>query len=224
MLFIYIYGPHMQPTPNILTPQFDTACTHVATQLSQQGWSAFPDFLDAQSVTLLRQQALQEWQAGRFRHAGVGRGESFEIKPDIRNDQVMWLEQAQCDNGFTAYFNALEVLRTTINQQLYLGLFDFEAHLAVYPPGSFYKKHLDQFRGIGRRTVTTTFYLNENWLPEQGGQLRLYTDKNAPNIYHDILPQAGTLVAFLSADFLHEVLPATRERLSITGWFRRREP
>ena len=38
----------------------------------------------------------------------------------------------------------------------------------------------------------------------------------------DVLPEAGTLVVFLSADLPHEVLPATRERLSLTGWLRRR--
>jgi SM-20-related protein len=38
----------------------------------------------------------------------------------------------------------------------------------------------------------------------------------------DVLPVAGTLVCFLSDRFEHEVLPATRERLSLTGWFRRR--
>jgi SM-20-related protein len=30
-------------------------------------------------------------------------------------------------------------------------------------------------------------------------------------------------MAFLSERIEHEVLPATRERLSITGWFRRRK-
>lgn len=39
---------------------------------------------------------------------------------------------------------------------------------------------------------------------------------------HDVLPQAGTLALFLSGDMPHEVLPATRERRSLTGWFRRR--
>jgi SM-20-related protein len=29
-------------------------------------------------------------------------------------------------------------------------------------------------------------------------------------------------MVFLTERFEHEVLPATRERLSITGWFRRR--
>ena len=41
-------------------------------------------------------------------------------------------------------------------------------------------------------------------------------------LLHGVLSEAGTLVVFLSADVPHEVLPATRDRLSLTGWFRRR--
>jgi SM-20-related protein len=199
------------------------ACAHIARQLAAQGWCVYPDFLSPEHITRLRQHALQAWQAGHFRHAGIGRGESFEIKPQIRNDQVSWLNPQECPPAFVDYFTGIEALRLAINLQLYLGLFDFEAHLAYYPPGSFYKKHLDQFRGSGLRTVTTTLYLNDNWLPEHGGQLRLYHQTDDPTQYSDILPQAGTLVSFLSADYLHEVLPASRERLSVTGWFRRRE-
>ena len=43
-----------------------------------------------------------------------------------------------------------------------------------------------------------------------------------PDRFEEILPQSGRLVLFLSARFLHEVMPARRERLSITGWFKRR--
>jgi len=46
----------------------------------------------------------------------------------------------------------------------------------------------------------------------------LYADDSALQIS----PEGGTLVAFLSGRFEHEVLPATRERYSLTGWFRRR--
>ena len=35
-------------------------------------------------------------------------------------------------------------------------------------------------------------------------------------------PEGGSLVVFLSAELPHEVLPASRERMSIAGWFRRR--
>ena len=117
----------------------------------------------------------------------------------------------------------METLRQALNRELYLGLFEFEAHLAIYPPGAVYKKHLDQFRGIGLRTVTTTLYLNDNWQAADGGQLRLYLDETDPQRYLDVQPEAGTLVTFLSARFLHEVLPAARERLSITGWFKVRD-
>jgi SM-20-related protein len=39
-----------------------------------------------------------------------------------------------------------------------------------------------------------------------------------------VLPEGGTLVCFLSDRFHHEVLPARRERLSVTGWFTRSQP
>ncbi len=214
----------MQLIPQDHPATLEPDCTRIATHLAQQGWYVCPNFLDAETVKALRQQMFQAWQAGQFRHAGIGRGDSFKIRPQIRNDQVMWLDQASATESLASYFAALEDLRTSINRQLYLGLFDYEAHYAVYPPGSFYKKHLDQFRGTGLRTITTTFYLNDNWLPEHGGQLRLYTNPIVPTEFIDIPPAAGTLATFLSAEFLHEVLPAKRERLSITGWFRRREP
>jgi len=213
----------MQLTSPDLRSSLEPVCSRIATQLAQQGWCVCPNFVDAETVVALRQQMLQAWQAGQFRHAGIGRGESFEIRPQIRSDRVMWLDPGSVADSLAKYFVALEDLRLSINRQLYLGLFDYEAHYAVYPPGSFYKKHLDQFQGIGLRTVTTTFYLNDNWLPEHGGQLRLYTNPNLPTEFVDIQPEAGTLAIFLSAEFLHEVLPARRERLSITGWFRRRE-
>jgi SM-20-related protein len=75
------------------------------------------------------------------------------------------------------------------------------------------------FRDDDRRTVSVVIYLNADWLPEQGGALRLHPDGKCTE---DILPLGSRLVLFLSADMLHEVLPATRNRLSLAGWFKRR--
>ena len=67
--------------------------------------------------------------------------------------------------------------------------------------------------------MTTVCYLNDDWRAEHGGALRIELPDGSER---DVLPAAGTLVVFMSADFPHEVLAANRERLSIAGWYRRR--
>jgi len=47
-------------------------------------------------------------------------------------------------------------------------------------------------------------------------------DREQSANYQDVPPEGGTLVCFMSERFWHEVLPARRLRLSLTGWFRRR--
>lgn len=211
---------HNSAAPAPPTDDYTRHLPDIITQLATQGWAVTKHFLPATTTAQLRAALLAEWQSGAFRHAGVGRGSSFEINPAIRNDRVSWLTTEHMQGPFQEYLQCMESLRLGLNRELFLGLLDYEAHLAVYPPGAAYKKHLDQFRGIGLRTITTTLYLNNNWQDVEGGQLRLYLDGTQSVPYVDILPECGTLVTFLSARFLHEVLPATRERLSMTGWFK----
>jgi SM-20-related protein len=61
--------------------------------------------------------------------------------------------------------------------------------------------------------------LNQDWQKDDGGELRLYLNGTADDTHIDIMPVGGRLILFLSAKFLHEVLPAKRERISLTGWF-----
>ena len=140
----------------------------------------------------------------------------------MRTDQVSWLDPLTACGAARQYLQTLDELRLAINRELLLGLFDFEGHLAIYPPGSYYRKHLDQFRGMGTRTVTCVLYLNRDWTAADGGQLLLYTAPQDPAHHEVILPLGGQLVTFLSARFLHEVRPTGRPRLSLTGWFVRR--
>jgi SM-20-related protein len=95
-----------------------------------------------------------------------------------------------------------------------LSLKDVEVHMTVYPAGSFYKRHLDQFKQDDHRKLSVICYLNNDWKEEHGGQLRMYLNDRSI----DVLPTAGRLVIFRSDQIEHEVLPATRPRLSITGW------
>ena len=186
--------------------------------LAARGWSRLDNVLPASLTHELAEECRKRARAGALNPAGVGRGQGLAVREGIRGDSIQWLEHGQSAPS-DGYLQAMDELRSALNQAFYLGLEDFECHFACYPPGAFYQKHLDRFRDDDRRTVTAVYYLNEAWQTEHGGALRLYL---ADETELDVLPSAGTLVLFISAELPHEVLPATRERLSLTGWFRRR--
>ncbi len=110
----------------------------------------------------------------------------------------------------------VDFLKNLLNQSLFLGLKDWEVHLASYAPGAFYRKHLDR-HSQSTRKLSVIIYLNQNWRSQDGGELIIYT-KNDEELVR-VSPVGGRIVAFLSEEFPHEVLPATRERRSLTGWF-----
>jgi SM-20-related protein len=117
------------------------------------------------------------------------------------------------------YIDKLWPIIDLFNQRFFLGIARNEHHLAVYPPGTHYEKHVDTFKNSDSRVVSTVLYLNRNWKAADGGELVLYPERgNAVTIE----PTAGRLVLFESI-LPHEVLLSHSNRYSITGWFRRRE-
>ena len=191
-------------------------------ELAESGWSVIPSFLPPDTVSGLADEARALRREDAFRHAHVGRGDGRQLRTEIRTDQVLWLDETDATPLQRDYFARMEALRQDINRHLYLGLFALEAHLALYPAGAFYKRHLDAFAGGADRVLSAILYLNPAWSAADGGQLRLYLDAAAGETHVDILPLGGALVLFLADRFEHEVLPARRERLSVTGWFLRR--
>ncbi|MEZ4388259.1 MAG: 2OG-Fe(II) oxygenase [Candidatus Krumholzibacteriia bacterium] len=197
-----------------------SSCEVIAGDLDRQGWSVCPGFLGPAEAARLRERVLEWWEEGQFRRARVGRGPSLRLASEVRTDHVRWLDFTVGGRFAELHDTWFEPLRLAINRRLYLGLFDLEAHATVYPPGSSYARHLDRFRDAAHRTVSVVLYLNEDWSVDQGGQLRLHLPSpDGGATMRDILPEAGTLAAFLSGQIWHEVLPATRDRLSLTGWF-----
>jgi SM-20-related protein len=201
------------------------ALADAAAALAEPGFAVVRDFLDEATVGALRGETEAFRDAGILREAAVGRGGGKEIRSEIRGDRVLWLDPLALTEPQSRYWEAMESVRVDLNRTLFLGLFDLEAHLACYPAGAFYKAHLDCHRGGSARLVSAIVYLNDRWTAADGGQLRLYTDPEAgvSGAALDILPEAGKLVLFRSSDFWHEVLPARRERFSLTGWFRKRD-
>ncbi|MDR2307666.1 MAG: 2OG-Fe(II) oxygenase [Paucimonas sp.] len=190
----------------------------IVDDLDARGWSQQNFFLPEALARTLAGECRRRYAEGELNPAGVGRGAEQEVREAIRGDQIQWIDPGDseaCDR----YLGAMDCLRLAINRGLFLGLEDFECHFALYPPGAFYRRHLDRFRDDDRRMVSAVLYLNEGWQPEDGGQLRMFL---AEGVEHDVQPLSGSLVVFLSGEVPHEVLPAGRERLSLTGWFRRR--
>ena len=206
------------PTINSQSTVDITLFERIIDDLATKGWSQQDSFIPSTLCQQLAKECMCRAQHGQLAPAGVGRGVAKTVHENIRGDHIQWLEAGQ-HAAVDQYLNLMDELRLSMNQGLFLGLEDFESHFALYPPGTFYKKHLDRFRDDDRRTVSSVTYLNEGWKAEHGGELRMYLDEG---YVHDVIPQAGTLILFMSAQWPHEVLPATRDRLSVTGWFRRR--
>lgn len=187
----------------------------VVDSLVEKGYIIIDDFLSEALTRALRDEVSDLNQKGISR-AGVGRGNDLHVNNDIRSDKTHWLDGstdaqkrllAQCD-----------ALRGDVNRHLFMGLYDYEAHYAVYEPGSFYQKHLDAFKGRSNRVLTNVIYLNDEWQDDWGGELAVYDETD--ELIERVLPKGGRAIFFLSERFPHEVLKTKKQRLSIAGWYR----
>lgn len=191
-----------------------TVFDSIADDLAEHGYAIADQFLSQQEVNNILD--LEEFKNGAesFKKAGIGKNKGLQINEAIRGDYIQWLDRSSAPRPAVVYLERLSDMIHFLNQALFLSLKDYEVHMTVYPPGSFYKRHLDQFKQDDHRKLSVICYLNNHWHEEHGGQLRMYL----PDGTRDILPVAGRLVCFRSDQIEHEVLPATRERLSLTGW------
>ena len=191
---------------------------HIVDAVHEHGWSEQDIFLPPDLTLALALECAALAAAGTLTPARVSQGAARSLQPGVRGDRIQWLEAGQSD-ACDRYLGIMETLRVALNRGLFLGLDEYESHFAFYAPGASYMQHRDRFRHDDSRTVSVIVYLNADWLPEHGGALRLHPEGLSTR---DIAPVGSRIAVFLSADMLHEVLPATRDRLSLTGWFRRR--
>ncbi|MEI7843904.1 MAG: 2OG-Fe(II) oxygenase [Gallionellaceae bacterium] len=153
----------------------------------------------------------------RFHPAQIGRGAAKQAISSIRGDVINWLDAGNCTDQ--AYLACMEKMRLGLNEKLFLGLFDYECHYAIYGKGNGYAKHSDVLQGEKNRILTTVLYLNKDWQPCDGGELVVF-DATGKNIVVKVTPTFGTMIVFLSESFPHEVLLSQNTRRSIAGWFR----
>lgn len=181
-------------------------------QLEKNGHLVWDEFLSPDELASLQDEFQLLREAGKFKRAGIGKGDHFHLNDEVRRDETCWTNPV-------LLFPKLEELKNALNQQFFLGLWEFEGHYAYYPSGGHYQAHLDRFSKDDARTISMVLYLNSDWKPENGGELRIFPKDSTPQ---DIAPLGGRLVCFFSADLLHEVLPAKQARMSYAGWWKRR--
>jgi len=222
----------------------DNLTASLLADLETRGWAHAPGALDPELVAALRLEAEALEEAGETHMGRVGRAQNETKALSIRKTHIAWLDGASAAQQ--RFMEGADALRIAMNRRLFLGLFEFEAHFAVYPPGGFYARHMDAFtlptasagafagrRAQRARVVSMVAYLNRDWASADGGQLAVW--EHAPLDEHgspdmsrlddvppvaELEPEGGGLVLMLSEVIPHEVRRSLATRYAIPGWFR----
>lgn len=149
-----------------------------------------------------------------FKEAGIGTDMDKHIDNNVRGDFTYWLDRKR-DANIQELWSLVDEVIHMFNRYCFLSLSGYEFHLAHYPSGGHYDKHLDQFENRNNRMISVVIYLNEGWQKGDGGELEIFENKNESFL---VEPIAGRCVMFKSAKVPHAVLEAHKSRFSLTGW------
>ena len=196
----------------------------IITDILELGYSIADGFFSEDEVEKLRMSLLNKYEEDNFKKAAIGNRTNENIVKSIRGDFILWMDEAKANEPELIFFNKVNNLINYLNKTCFLGILQKEFHYALYPQGTFYKRHLDTFQNDDRRKLSFVFYLNDNtWNPENGGELMLYLKENNQEVSKVVYPLPGRVVIFESQELEHEVKPVLQsQRLSITGWLKTR--
>ena len=196
----------------------------IISDLQEKKFSVIDTFFDLDEVETLRSSLWREYEKDHFKKAGIGSKLNELVEKEIRGDFIFWLNEATGNPSEKHFFAKINDLVNYLNRTCFMGILQKEFHYALYPKGTFYKRHLDVFQDDDRRKLSFVCYLNdEHWENENGGELVLYPEEQGEETMKKIFPLPGRAVIFESQVLEHEVKPVLKsERLSITGWFKTR--
>jgi SM-20-related protein len=174
------------------------------------------NFLNAALSADLKKNLIALYADRQFHAAGTGNDASPVQDKSTRGDMIYWLDRNHNNPHENHFFDLMDRFVGHLNSTCYTGITDFEFHYTLYETGSFYKKHLDQFRNDKSQAFSMILYLNTDWRENDGGELCIH---HADRV-QSIAPRNGKCVFFKSDELEHEVLPTQRPRMSITGWLK----
>ena len=191
--------------------------------LLEDNYCIVENFFNLEEVGLLRKSLLDKYEKDDFKKAAIGNRTNENIESSVRGDFILWMNEADEGESELIFFNKLNSLIEYLNKTCFLGILQKEFHYALYPEGTFYKRHMDTFQNDDRRKLSLVCYLNdEDWKPENGGELVIYKEENGIEVANNIYPLPGRMVILESQMLEHEVKPVKTTRLSITGWLKTR--
>ena len=169
------------------------------------------------SLSLHLKENLMALYSGQQLHsAGTGASNNVDYNKQFRGDVIYWLDRSNNNMHENSFFDLIDSFVKYLNENCYTGISSYEFHYTLYEKGSFYKKHIDQFRNNDSRKYSMIMYLNDNWIENDGGELCIYLESGVQNIS----PNNGKSVFFQSNELEHEVLVTNKPRMSITGWLK----
>jgi len=174
------------------------------------------DFLSETLSLDLKENLKTLYAQKMLQSAGTGQNSNLKFDDLYRSDVIYWLDREHNDVHENSFFDIMDAFVILLNETCYTGIKSYEFHYTLYETGSFYKRHLDQFRSNDSRQYSMIMYLNSEWQQDDGGELRIHHEDRSENIN----PTSGKSVFFKSSELEHEVLISNKPRMSITGWLK----
>ena len=173
-------------------------------------------FLSTALAAHLKNNLAELYKDKQLQQAGTGNHLQVAHNTLFRSDVIYWLDREHNNKHENDFFDLMDCFVNYLNSTCYTGITGYEFHYTLYEKGSFYKRHLDQFKNDGSRQFSMIMYLNVDWQAIDGGELCIYQGTHSENIS----PQNGKSVFFKSSELEHEVLLTNKARMSITGWLK----
>ena len=208
---------HFRGMLESLTPTFTENSFAHLDAFADRGWMCIDNFLDKKTCSNLLESFQEDLEKNRFSVAMVGKDLDQKVLESVRDSEIAWIEDWNRSADLVNLKLTFDQYIKFFNENFFLSLKRFESQFAIYQPGGFYKKHLDQLRGGNHRQITLIIYLNDCL---DGGELVIYNKANKNKVDQVISPECGKMVIFFSSQIYHEVRPTQQLRLSLTSWFR----
>ncbi len=183
-------------------------------QMAQHDFVVIGDFLPLSAYEKLKSYLNKKLDEQQFDKAGIGALADNQIVTRIRGDETFWLDRERDRPEIQEFYDLVEEMIAHFNRLCYMSLSGFEFHFAHYPQGTFYKKHVDQFRDRSNRLITFILYFNDEWKDGDGGELVIYHEDGERTIE----PSGNNCVMFRTEGMEHEVRLSHASRFSLTGW------